>query len=797
MATQPIQQAAMHLSPTFRLTHSLRGANAAEAVGQLHGTTETAAVDGLVELIYLSSSSTLIVSAIEALSEAASEIVLDALGHALDSAFPLVRAAAISALQRRRCHRFDVSIGRILRSDGHWTVRRTALEALGDSPEPEFWSILAGVTDPHWRVRHALIQTLLRRGDKYEHRELIASKLEKLPQSPRFHGIREYLGFRWEGVHLERSLDENVDRFLSCPFWDPDSAVLFRSMKTLAQENPALVLDHVSTVLAEGDDKAARLVCDLLHECGKPAQIMSAVDQLDEPRLGTGQEIARLLSRLDHDRIEAVARLIFDREDNSPASLGWAIDQVEVVFPYAELKLTIDEVLQNSSRQPPIVRAALARLLGRLERSVEGLLVDAESEVRLAAARCWKPHLPRIRSEILERLATDADPRIRAEAAPAAIENGAESLLESLASDTDAHVRLRLAECLARQIGFSEVRDRLQADRHPLVRAAALTNERAAELIQFPDREASWHVLAQAARLCKLPIWKLDPEQPWQPRKSDTIPAETLDVRLSVSRRAKPLSVDGPSIAPMAISGHYGLPIEGFIRAVEAGVNLLFWEPNYRTLNEFAARLSPMHRRQLLFLAGTFEAEPDRIVKDVDRVLRSLRIERVSIFQLFWVQNWLRVTPEVREVLEKLQKAGKIERFGLSTHSRPLAIEAIETGWNPVMIRHSAAHRGAEEKVFPAALRRGTSILTFNNTCYGRLLKGVESPDAADCYRYSLEQPGVTACIAAPATLQQLDQNLLALHEPELPSVGRERLRRQGEMVYREDIVFRKLIRER
>jgi hypothetical protein len=59
-------------------------------------------------------------------------------------------------------------------------------------------------------------------------------------------------------------------------------------------------------------------------------------------------------------------------------------------------------------------------------------------------------------------------------------------------------------------------------------------------------------------------------------------------------------------------------------------------------------------------------------------------------------------------------------------------------------VRHSAANRGAEERIFAEADAHGVSQLTVNNTCYGRLLQepGIA---VADCYRYSLEQPAVRA----------------------------------------------------
>ena len=66
------------------------------------------------------------------------------------------------------------------------------------------------------------------------------------------------------------------------------------------------------------------------------------------------------------------------------------------------------------------------------------------------------------------------------------------------------------------------------------------------------------------------------------------------------------------------------------------------------------------------------------------------------------------------------------------------------------MIRHSAAHPGIEDELLPTARERGTAIVTFSALTYGRMISGAAAPTPADCYRYSLSQPGVTACISAP-----------------------------------------------
>jgi aryl-alcohol dehydrogenase-like predicted oxidoreductase len=116
------------------------------------------------------------------------------------------------------------------------------------------------------------------------------------------------------------------------------------------------------------------------------------------------------------------------------------------------------------------------------------------------------------------------------------------------------------------------------------------------------------------------------------------------------------------------------------------------------------------------------------------------------------------------------------------------------------MVRHSAAHRGAEEQILPLANSRGVGLLAFNSTCYGRLLRPLgDSPGvgAADCYRYTLAQAGVTACWSAPVTLEQLRENLGALENPTLSAERVRHLISHGDRVYEEDRVFRQWVRSR
>ena len=53
--------------------------------------------------------------------------------------------------------------------------------------------LLDAVTDPHWRLRHGLIQVLLAWGETEARRREIEERLARIADSPRVEGVRRYL----------------------------------------------------------------------------------------------------------------------------------------------------------------------------------------------------------------------------------------------------------------------------------------------------------------------------------------------------------------------------------------------------------------------------------------------------------------------------------------------------------------------------------------------------------------------------------------------------------------------------
>jgi hypothetical protein len=546
-------------------------------------------------------------------------------------------------------------------------------------------------------------------------------------------------------------------------------------------------LDAMPALLSHEAPRGRALARQALARRGQAEHLAAAVARLDDPREGAGDAVTGLLASLDLDRVEETARLILHTTHPSPAQLAWAIDQLEQSFPAGEEEELVTRLFLSLSSHPPRVRSALARLAGRWVGAgdhLPDLLADPDASVQLAALEALHDS-GQTGDEQVRPLVSSPSPRLRA-AAVRCLEclDG----LDFLSQDEDARVRIALAGRLG---------SLLENDPHPLVRAAALTPPRAAHLLAHPEQETSWHVLHAAAALMHRPAWDLEPRPSWQPPTPIAATPAPLAIEVGTPPHARFLGPARLRVPPIGLSGHYGLCVEGFTRAVERGLDFLFWEPNYQTLTTFTTRLPPSTRRNLHFLAGTFEATPQRLRNDVEKALRTLHIEQLALFLVFWVRGSSRITDEMRRMLERLKQAGQVGQFSLSTHDRALAVEAIEAGWDPIMVRHSAAHRGAETAVLPHAVAHGTSVITFNSTCYGRLLRPPGGLSAADCYRYSLAQPGVTLCLSAPANLEQLEETLQVAEDPVLPADRLTEIIEHGAEVYREETLFRQTIRGR
>lgn len=661
---------------------------------------------------------------------------------ALGDPSPLVRFCALRSLARLDHRAAVVPLVSLLRADPCWWVRRAAafaLAAFDDSAAVD--ALRASLDDPVWRVRLGVVQALALTARHPERRSAVLAPLTDAPLHA--HLAREHLVALLSGtIPSTRTLASSASALSSLE--DDDPAVTAARLASLqpGSVEPSRLLHLIADPHAPLRDQALRHLAGRLDA----ATLADLQQRYRDPRVPHG---AAALRRLLGLRPPALPR-------SSPGSLA--------------LPTLDDPWTRLASLDLPSARRAIEE--------------DPDPWVRRRAASLLAPrHLdPAALPETAAALARSADAFLRIQAANL-LGHAEGSIVTRLGlflyGDPAPAVRAAALDVLAR-IAPSEVEAALRGDtlgeterRSALLWLGGIQGKHEAlDLARGPGEE----------RLVALLRGELSPPV------TGPLAAPEAPVRWRAGEAPRAvLGASGVSVARLVLSGRNEPPVRGLVEAHERGVDAFFWEPGYLNLTRFL-RDRRLGRRAVI--AGTYHADRGSIERDVDAALRRLRAESIEVFLLFWARSPARLTGEPKEALLRLKERGKVRAVGFSTHLRGVAGEALERGgWDVMMTRHSAAHRGAEGALFPRALALGVGVLSFSNLGYGRLLAPVPGAEttpvsAADCYRYSLAAPGVSASVSAPRSLGEIREGLRALEEPGLPEDTRARLLAHGDAVY-------------
>jgi len=493
---------------------------------------------------------------------------------------------------------------------------------------------------------------------------------------------------------------------------------------------------------------------------------------------------------VEADEGEAVAALSFDTE---PALVRRLIGRAA--------ELTSDVALLRRAACDDDERTRAGATAALHER---GLLSPEALQKARADEDPWVRGATLSDETALDVLANDVDPTLRRAAFVHATQAGLALEAARLVWDAeDPWLRAHSAERLARSPHDSDLELVLRASVDPslAVRAAAADAVDLQE--RLPERLAELDE-ARSATLAK--IWlgeratELLAQAPPSRHPEPKTPGRLVEVPEVASPRR--LGRSGILVSPLALSGANEPSVASLFGAFNAGCNLFFWEPRYRSLTTF---LRESRRRGACprVIAGTYHATERALREDVERALRRLDRDSLDVFLVFWVRSQSRLEGEVPRALARLKAEGLVKAVGFSTHDREIATSALgRDPWDVVMIRHSAAHPGAEEKLFERAFETDTGVLGFSATNYGRLLKptGTTShsphpPSAAECYRYTLSQKGATACISAPRGGVELVENLAVLRDHTLTEARMTELRAHGAQVREESLDFGRHVR--
>ena len=134
----------------------------------------------------------------------------------------------------------------------------------------------------------------------------------------------------------------------------------------------------------------------------------------------------------------------------------------------------------------------------------------------------------------------------------------------------------------------------------------------------------------------------------------------------------------------------------------------------------------------------------------------------------------------------------------MSCHDRKFAGEiATKNALDVLMIRYNAAHRGAEEDIFPHVHDGNVGIVSYTATRWSYLLrrpknypKNERVPSGADCYRFALSNPNVDVCLTAPKKLSEFEENIAGVRRGALNEEEMSFMKSFGDVVYRQQKWF-------
>lgn len=248
----------------------------------------------------------------------------------------------------------------------------------------------------------------------------------------------------------------------------------------------------------------------------------------------------------------------------------------------------------------------------------------------------------------------------------------------------------------------------------------------------------------------------------------------------------------------LATRGGSQLQPDDVLAAIGRGVNYLNWCGRPDGLSRAVAQLGT--RRRDIVVAVQFQARTAaKAHREFAWLLGQLSTDYIDIATMYYVESpeeWDQLTGPggVWDYLNREKQAGRLRMIGITSHQRPLAARWARSGkLDMLMVRYNAAHRGAEEDVFPAAVERGIPVVTFTGLRWNALLKptpedphGFRPPPAAEWYRFCLAHPWVSVALAAAGNRAQLEHALTLLDDWRAPDAsGMDVLRAHGDRVHR------------
>jgi aryl-alcohol dehydrogenase-like predicted oxidoreductase len=239
-------------------------------------------------------------------------------------------------------------------------------------------------------------------------------------------------------------------------------------------------------------------------------------------------------------------------------------------------------------------------------------------------------------------------------------------------------------------------------------------------------------------------------------------------------------------------------------RAIDEGINYFFYFGIDTQMVKTLREMMRNNREWYVVATGAYNYIwwHQNIRKTLEKRLRQLKTDYIDIFLFLGVLKETEFSESLQEELCKLREEGKVRSIGLSTHNRKLAGKlAAEGTVDVLMIRYNAAHRGAEQDIFPYLLVKDRSafdgkvhnpgVVSYTATRWRYLIRRPKNwpkdgriPTAGMCYRFVLSNPNVHVVMTAPTNEKQLIENIAAIQQGPLNEEDMAFMQQFGDVVH-------------
>lgn len=223
----------------------------------------------------------------------------------------------------------------------------------------------------------------------------------------------------------------------------------------------------------------------------------------------------------------------------------------------------------------------------------------------------------------------------------------------------------------------------------------------------------------------------------------------------------------------IGLSTSYRPSLDTVESALDLGVNFFFGYGIDSRMMKGLRAVFPARREKVIVATGAYNliVGSTNVRRTLEKRLRQLRTDYIDVFMFLGVMKPKEFPDRIKDEMLRLRDEGKVRAIGISTHNRKFAGALADRGeLDLLMVRYNAAHRGAEQDIFPHCSEHNPAIVGYTATRWTALLRRPRGwpenrpiPSGPMAYRFVLTNPSVHVCLMAPRSRKEFEANFQAV----------------------------------